>query len=122
MAQCAFCRAETELYDGGDVPICVECSDAREAKRKPPATEQIRRFLIQEGIEATARASAALGEFNEVMDQFPGGLLDPDRSRRVQTASRKLIAARKELGRARSRLNDYQSRGIVPDDLKRTGS
>jgi hypothetical protein len=34
MAECAFCKAETELYDGGS-PICKNCADARETKRKP---------------------------------------------------------------------------------------
>ena len=110
------------MFEGGDVPICAECSDAREAKRKPPATEQIRRLLIQESIEATGRARAALAKFNEVIDQFPGHLSNPDSSQRVQIASSKLIAARKEMGRAENRLYDYLSRGIVPEDLKRTGS
>ena len=38
MAQCAYCKAETEMYAGGDVPICVECSDALGAMRKPPVS------------------------------------------------------------------------------------
>jgi hypothetical protein len=39
MAQCAYCTVETEIYEGGDVPICVECLDNRKVKRKSPATQ-----------------------------------------------------------------------------------
>jgi hypothetical protein len=41
-----------------------------------------------------------------------------DGTQLIQNASRKLIAARKKMGRADNRLNDYLGRGIVPDDLK----
>jgi hypothetical protein len=34
MAQCAYCKTETEMYEGGDVPICPECWDARKPERK----------------------------------------------------------------------------------------
>jgi hypothetical protein len=122
MAQCAYCKAETETYEGGDVPICLECSDARQAKIKPPASEQVGRLLIQESVEATSRANAALRAFNDVLNLFPSGLPNPDGTQRVQNASRKLIAARKEMGRAHSRLNDFLSRGIMPEDLKRRNS
>jgi len=33
MAWCAYCKEETEIYVGGDVPICTECFDAQEAIR-----------------------------------------------------------------------------------------
>lgn len=33
MARCAYCKEETEIYIGGDVPICTECLDAQEAER-----------------------------------------------------------------------------------------
>jgi hypothetical protein len=92
MALCAYCKAETELYDGG-VPICVQCSNAREAKRKPPASEhEIRTTLLQHLTEAT---------------------------KRNHEASRELAVARSELMKAHNRLNDYLSRGIVPEDLKK---
>ena len=114
MALCAYCKAET-----GDVPICLECSDARQAKLKLPASEQVGRLLIQESVEATSRANAALRAFNDVLNLFPSGLPNPNGTQRVQNASRKLIAARKEMGRAHRRLNDFMSRGVVPEDLKR---
>ena len=116
MAQCAYCKTQTDMYEGGDVPICPECWDARTSERK--AAEQVRCLLIQESVEATAQASTALRAFNEMLDQFPSGLPHPDGTHSVQDASRKLIAARKAMGRSNTRLNDYLSRGIVPQDLK----
>lgn len=40
MAECKYCGAETQLYDGG-VPICPQCADWKDGKgprpeRKPP--------------------------------------------------------------------------------------
>src|SRR3989442_1014423 len=59
MAQCAYCKTETFLYDGG-VPICLECADARDANSKPPETEhRIRTILMRDLLQATARAKAA---------------------------------------------------------------
>ena len=121
MAQCAYCKTETEMYEGGDVPICPECCDARKSEHKPAAAEQVRRLLIQESVEATARANTALKAFNEVLNQFPSGPPHPDGTHRIQDASRKLITARKAMGRSNTRLNDYMSRGIVPQDLKQSG-
>ena len=40
MAQCYLCKNETEIYDGGDVPICVECSDVRKTTEIPSVAEQ----------------------------------------------------------------------------------
>lgn len=38
MAWCAYCKEETEIYIGGDVPICTECFDAQEATRNQPVS------------------------------------------------------------------------------------
>ena len=122
MALCAYCQAETERYDGGDVPICIECSDARKARRKPPATEQqIRTTLFQDVFEATERNNEATREFEAVMGQFPSSLPHPDGAQRIKNASSSLTVARKEKMKAHDRLNDYLGRGIVPEDLKRSG-
>ena len=121
MAQCAYCQAETEMYDGG-VPICVVCSDTKEARSKPPATEQdIRTTLFQDVFEATARNNDATREFEAVMGQFPSGVPHPDGAQRIKNASSSLTIARKEKMKAHNRLNDYLGRGIVPEDLKRSG-
>jgi hypothetical protein len=119
MAQCAYCKAETEMYIGGDVPICVECSDALGPGRKPPAS--VRNALIQSVAETTARANAASDAFSAIMGQFPSGLPYADGAQRIHSASRELSVARKEMMKAHSRLNDFLRRGVVPEDLKRRG-
>jgi hypothetical protein len=122
MAHCAYCTAETEMYDGGDVPICVECSDERNLKPKPPATEdRVRSTLIQDVVEATALKNEASGAFEILLDQFPSGLPHPDGSQRIKNASVRLSMARKGVMKAHNRLNDYLGRGIVPKDIKRSG-
>lgn len=121
MAQCAYCSAATELFDNG-VPVCLECTEAHTIKRKPSATAlEIRTALFQDLLGATARNTEAIREFDEVMGQFPSGLPHPDGVQRIKNASNKLSAARKEMATAHNRLNDYLSRGIVPEDLKRSG-
>ena len=117
MAQCAYCRAGTFLYLSG-VPICIKCAATHEAK---PSDELVRRLLTKQRIVATVRTNADLREFNDVMGQLPSGLPHPDGTQHIQNASRKLIAARKEMGRADNRLNDFDNRGIIPEDLKRIG-
>ena len=54
-------------------------------------------------------------------NQYPSGLPHPDGTHHIQDASRKLIVARKAMGRSNTRLNDYLDRGIVPEDLMRSG-
>jgi len=38
VAWCVYCKEETEIYIGGDVPICTECFDAQEAIRNQPVS------------------------------------------------------------------------------------
>ena len=84
MAACAYCGAETELYENG-VPICLKCSDAREAKRKPPATEQqVRSTLLQDVLELTARVEEATRQFNDAME-IPSSMPHPDGSKGSRT-------------------------------------
>lgn len=84
-----------------------------------PATDQeIRRTLLQDILELTARTNEGTREFTAVMAQIPSGLPNPDGSQRIKNASGKLTAARKELMKAHHRLNEYIERGDVPDDLK----
>ena len=58
------------------------------------------------------------GSLELVLDQIPSGLPQPDGAQRIKNASHALSIARKEMATAHNRLNDYLSRGIVPDDLK----
>ena len=63
----------------------------------------------------------ATREFDEVMGQFPSGLPYPDGTQRIHNASNKLTIARRELMKARTRLDEYFEHGIAPDDLKPSG-
>ena len=115
MAECNFCKVETQLYDGG-TPVCVKCSEARESKA--PGSAEIRTALVKRIVDATARVSAAKSAFSLVMNQVPSGLPHPDGAQRIHNASRELDAARKEMMEAHTRLNDFIERGVVPEDLK----
>ena len=78
MAHCAYCQAETELFDSG-IPICIECSHAWQTQRKPPGDNQkVRATLIEDLVGATARRSQATREFNAVIGRFPSGFPRPD--------------------------------------------
>jgi hypothetical protein len=112
MAKCAYCKAETEMYEGGDVPICVECSDAEEAKHNVRAT------LTQNLREATARASRASVAFNKIVSEVPSATPYPDSTQRIHDVSHTLALARAEMMTAHTRLNEFLGRGITPDDLK----
>jgi len=114
MAECAFCKADTELYQNG-VPVCLTCEHKREAKSKPT---EVRTILVKDIVDATARVSAANEVFNKVIGQVPAGLPHPDGARLIHNASRELDAARKEMMTAHKRLNEFIGHGIVPEDLK----
>src|SRR5438270_2754959 len=123
MAQCTHCKAETFMYDRG-VPICIQCSEDRESQvtRKPPvSSKQIQNRLVNDMVEATARVNLANQAFYEVMNQVPTGLPYPDGAQRIQNASRELDLARKQMQKAHTRLTEYMDRGIVPEELKRSG-
>ena len=118
MARCAYCKTETFLYDGG-VPICLTCADEREAERKPQKIEHRIGTLLMEALtEATARSHAASEEFSSVMSDIPSGIPHPDGTQRIHEVSRELSAARKEVMQAHTRLNEFLSRGVIPENLK----
>jgi hypothetical protein len=121
MARCAYCKTETELFDSG-TPVCPKCSDALEAKRKAPQNrDQIRTALVSDIATTTARVSEANREFRDAIGKFPTGVPQPDGVQRIKNASNKLNLARKEMMDAHDRLNDFIARGIIPEDLKRSG-
>lgn len=122
MALCTYCKTETFMYEGGDIPICIECSDARKSKRYPPGSEhEIRTILHQAFLSATERAREATESFDDAVREIPSGMPHPDGVQRIHNASRKVSVARIEMMKAHNRLNDYLGRRIVPEDLKRSG-
>ena len=112
MALCAYCRKETELYDGG-TPVCVECA----AAPAPPSSLAAR--LTQEVAAATERADAANAAFHALIRDIPSNVPHPDGSQRLHHASRELTVARQAMMEATLRLNDFLNHGTIPEDLKR---
>ena len=117
MAECIHCGSETELFNNG-VPVCVKCVNEREAHCKNRLSEQqVHTLLTVQLDEASARLEEAASAFRAVISEIPSGVPHPDGSQRVQNASREVSDARHQVMKAQNRLNDYLSRGVVPDDL-----
>jgi hypothetical protein len=119
MALCIHCKTEeTELYENG-APTCLKCADA--PKRKPAATQlEIRNALLHNILEAAAEHNEARADFEESM--VSNGLPHPDGTQRIKNTSSNLSKARKNMMAAHDRLDRYLQTGIVPEDLKRSGS
>ena len=120
MAECAYCRAETQLYKNG-VPTCLQCDDFREPKSKKNYSLSVYDALVRELTEARLRLESATMEFNAVTSDIPSFVPQPDGTQRIHNASRALKAAHDEMIMAHNRLNAYLERGTVPEDLKRSG-
>jgi hypothetical protein len=99
MAQCAYCKAETQLYFA-NVPICIQCADAR-------SPEQTRTSLLQNVADTTTRAEAASDNFMKVVADIPSEVPHPDGVQRITNASRQLSKARDEMMEAHRLLDDY---------------
>ena len=118
MAQCAYCKTETELYENG-TPICVVCAGAKAVNPRPSSSEsEILPNLLREVRQATDRVNAAAESFSAIIKDIPSDVPHPDGTLRITNASRELSTAREEMMRAHRRLNDFLSRGVVPEDLK----
>ena len=121
MAECAYCKTETALYENG-TPVCVVCAEAKDVNPRASRGEsQIRLKLLQEVRQATDRANTAAEGFSLIVKDLPSKLPPPDSTDRITQASRELSTAREEVMRAHRRLNDFLSRGVIPEDLKPTG-
>jgi hypothetical protein len=112
MAECAYCKTETQLYVG-NVPVCLRCADEPHEKR------DLKAALLKDLAEATERADEASDAFLAITTEVPSGIPHPDGTQNIHNASHKLTAAREAMMKAHTRLNDYVERGIVPEDLKR---
>ena len=115
--ECCFCKAKTELFVNG-VPVCAEC-EARQIKRKPPAKDSSVLSILHRDLEiATERAKTATAVFDAVTSEIPSGIPPSDSTQRIRNVSREMSQARGGLMIAHNRLNDFLSRGVVPEDLK----
>jgi hypothetical protein len=114
MARCAYCQAETQLYEGA-IPICLQC-DALSKDKRAAKTQ-----LTNDLHKAMHLAEAATAAFRAATSEIPSSLPHPDGVQRIQNASREMALAREEMTKAQKRLNEFLERGIVPQDLKRSG-
>lgn len=103
-----------QLYIG-NVPVCVKCSD------EPKKRRNLKAVLLKALEEATERADEATDAFLVATTEIPSGTPHPDGIQQIHNASHKLTAARDEMMKAHHRLNDFIDRGIVPEELKRSG-
>ena len=97
MEKCAKCGAETQVLHAG-VPICISCSAASEAKRKPasstpqhPASELSLR-------EVNSKLAAARAEYRKALARLRGDFAsnNTDGGQALQNATIELsLAARK---------------------------
>ena len=104
------------------MPLCVECAEALDAKQPSPrrATlhkDHVRRILLLEVAESSARANEAAAEFKAIINSIPTGIPQPDGAQRIHQASHHLSNARKDMMRAHSRLDNFLSSGAIPEDL-----
>ena len=121
MTICTFCESEAEVGSDG-VPLCKSCSSKPQSEiEKLKTARQIRAGLQREILASTARADAASEALSAIMDDIPSGLPQPDGSQRIQNAAHALAAARNEVMRAHSRLDEYLARGVIPVDFEPGG-
>jgi len=117
MASCAYCKTETELYENG-TPLCIACAAAISGAQPPSGDSPIRLKLLQEVQEATDHLNSAAKAFGVVFKDIPSGMPPPDSTLRVSQISSELTTARAAMMKAHRRLNEFLSRGMIPEDLK----
>src|SRR5258705_8332026 len=100
MAECAYCKTETELYEG-NVPVCIRCAD------EPQKTRNLKAALLKALEEANERADDASDVFLAITGEVPSGLPHADGTQRIHSASHELNVAREALMKAHNRLNDF---------------
>ena len=120
MERCIYCGAGTSLHQG-ETPLCAKCAESsgtqQVPKRAPLHRDHVRRILLLDVAETTARADAASAEFKAIINSIPTGIPQPDGVQRIHQASHRLANARKDAMRAHSRLDNFLNSGAIPEDL-----
>jgi hypothetical protein len=117
MAECAYCKTETELYENG-TPICIACASAKDGDPGPSfRSSPVQQKLLQEVRQATDRVNEAAEGFSQIVKDVPSNVPAPDSTFRITQASHELSTARAQMIRAHRRLNEFLSRGVIPEDL-----
>ena len=79
---------------------------------------EIKETLTSDVTRAKARYRQTQAEFKALVDDFPSRLPPTDGALVVRKAGQTEQEARKALTIAVKRLNDFATRGIVPDDIE----
>ena len=105
------------------MPICLKCCEREQniAKKRRVGLNSIQNILADRIIQTTARVAQENQKFLDLIRQVPNGLPHPDGAQLIRNVCRELFIARTEMMTAHRRLDDFIKRGIVPDDLKRSG-
>ena len=117
MARCSYCGCETILHSS-DLPTCVKCLEKLKTSLAAPS-RSIQGRLTEDVLLATAELDLAAREYNLRLGDFPNGLPHPDGFQSIRSARNKLSIAKNNMTEANSRLSDFLSDGIVPEDLKK---
>jgi len=80
--------------------------------------QRVRRILAEQFDAAVKQRDIASAQFDELRKNIPSGLPHPDGTQRIVNVSAEYAAALRQVSRAVQRIADFQTRGIVPDDLK----
>jgi hypothetical protein len=80
--------------------------------------KRIHDVLKDEFEAAKRRMNIASLKFNEVVRDIPSGLPHPDGTQRIHNVSRDLAEAREKLAAAITRLHEFVSHDVVPEDLR----
>jgi hypothetical protein len=81
--------------------------------------ERIEKLLCDDFEIAVKEKNSALEEFNSVIEDTPSGLPHPDGVQRIKSCSKRYSEARQNMIRALERLNNFRSKGIIPNDLSK---
>ena len=115
MEECSYCGGKARLYFNGK-PVCVSCAQKVDLNKTTTQAE-----LAKTLSEAKLRTDAAFKEFTTLINGIPSGLPQPDGAQRIQNAAVSLRVAQRNQVTALNRLREFLEKGIVPDDLKRSG-
>lgn len=74
MAECAYCKTDTELFENG-IPICVVCAVVQALDLKHSSVIQLK--LLEEISQATDRVNAAAESFRLIMKDIPSNVAGP---------------------------------------------
>jgi hypothetical protein len=117
-----FCYGAMRLLqDETDQPVRGWLFDLLELRGDSQLRHNIQVVLTEALSEATKDADSAFADLTTIIGDIPSALPQPDGAQRIHNVAAKLAVARHKLAEAQTRLTNYLDRGIVPEDLKRSG-